>query len=140
MLAATFQLAGEAALAKPIMTRHGKPAKRSAPLPESEAVLRMRDLLHGKRGITEKKMFGGTCFFANGNMIGGPTGRRELIVRVGPDQFDEALGRPHARPMDFTKRPMRGFVQVEPAGFASDEQLAHWIGLGLSYARSLPPK
>jgi hypothetical protein len=85
-------------------------------------------------------MFGGHCFFANGNMIGGVTGKGELVIRVGPNRYDEALRHPHAGKMDFTGRPMRGFVVVSESGCANDADLKSWIDLGAKYARSLPPK
>ena len=62
------------------------------------------------------------------------------MVRVGPDGYRGALSRPHAEPMDFTGRPMKGFVYVEPAGFASAGDLKEWISRGLEFARSLPSK
>ena len=97
------------------------------PWPDNELVLRIRDLLDGSRGITEKRMFGGICFFAGGNMIGGVTGDEDLALRVGPDAYDECLAHPDARPMDFTRRPMRGFVYVSRAGLRTEEQLREWI-------------
>ena len=84
-------------------------------------------------------MFGGLAFLVNGNMAVGVVGD-ELMVRVGPDRYEEALRAPHARPMDFTKRPMRGFVFVGPAGFEEDEDLRHWIERGVRFAASLPRK
>lgn len=84
-------------------------------------------------------MFGGIAFLVGGHMCVG-TARGELMVRTGPDRFEEALARPHARPMDFTGRPMRGFVFVAATGFASDEALAGWVRLGVEFAESLPPK
>ena len=65
--------------------------------------------------LSERKMFGGLCFMVNGNMAFGIVGE-DLMVRVGPERYDEALSRPFAREMDFNGRPMRGFVYVEPEG------------------------
>ena len=62
------------------------------------------------------------------------------MVRVGPDQYEEALTLPHARPMDFTGRPMRGFVYVDPEGFESDESLGEWVQRSLKFVFTLPPK
>ena len=94
----------------------------------------------GKSGvIAERKMFGGIAFMVRGNMCCGVIGDR-LMVRVGPDGYRGALSRPHAEPMDFTGRPMKGFVYVEPAGFASAGDLKEWISRGLEFARSLPSK
>jgi TfoX/Sxy family transcriptional regulator of competence genes len=117
------------------------PRKKAATAkPESDLVLRIRQILARKRGITEKRMFGGLCFFAGGNMIGGPTGEDELVVRVGPDKYEECLAEEHARPMDFTSRPMRGFVYVDARGITDNNALRRWLEKGLAYARSLPLK
>jgi len=94
---------------------------------------RIRELLDDDPRITEKRMFGGVAFMARGNMAAGIIGD-ELMVRVGPDAHDEAAALPHARPMDFTGRPMRGFVQVAPAGFEEDADLRAWLGRGIAYA------
>jgi hypothetical protein len=64
----------------------------------------------------------------------------ELMVRVGPDGYPDALSQPYAREMDFTGRPMRGMVYVGVDGIAEDEDLAAWIERGISFAASLPAK
>jgi TfoX N-terminal domain len=105
-----------------------------------ELLGRVRDAFSRRRSISEKRMFGGHCFFASGNMIGGVTGHGGLIIRVGAVDYLRALQHPHAREMDFTGRPMRGFVVVDEAGFASDEDLKFWLDWGHAFAKSLPPK
>ena len=100
---------------------------------------RIRSAFEGEANVTEKKMFGGVAFMVSGNMACGVTGD-ELMVRVGPDNYEDALSRPHARPMDFTGRPMRGMVYVARPGFESDQDLAAWVDSGASFARSLPSK
>jgi TfoX/Sxy family transcriptional regulator of competence genes len=89
--------------------------------------------------LQPKKMFGGLCLLSQGNMVAGIQGET-LMARVGPDRHDEAVNRPHARIMDFSGRPMRGFVYVDPEGIRSDDDLADWIGLSLAFADTLPPK
>jgi hypothetical protein len=84
-------------------------------------------------------MFGGLCFMVGGNMCFGVLGD-EIMVRVGPDAYLEALGLPHAREMDFTGRSMRGMVYVDPDGISEDADLVTWLQRGLACARSLPPK
>ena len=101
---------------------------------------RIRATFAGESGVVEKKMFGGLAFLVNGNMACGVAGGDDLMVRVGPDNHEDALSRPHARPMDFTGRPMRGMVYVARPGFESDKDLAAWVESGASFARSLPPK
>ena len=100
---------------------------------------RVRDLLARRRRITEKKMFGGLSFLLAGNMACGIVGK-ELMVRVGPQRYETALARRHTREMDFTGRPLTGYVYVAPAGLRTRAALAGWVDLGLSYARTLPPK
>lgn len=100
---------------------------------------RIRIALKRRRGITERRMFGGLCFLANGNMAFGIVGR-ELMVRVGPRAYEAALAERHVREMDFTGRPMKGMVYVAPMAFHTDEALRGWIERGLRFARSLAPK
>jgi hypothetical protein len=76
---------------------------------------RIRHALARKKGIEEKKMFGGVCFLLNGNMLVG-VWREFLIARLGPDQGDEALLEPHVRKMDITGKPMKGWIMIEPEG------------------------
>lgn len=100
---------------------------------------RVRDTLIEQPGIREQKMFGGLCYLLHGNMaVGVQTDR--LMVRVGPHAADDALARPHARPMDFTGRPMKGFVWVDAPGISDKRRLRRWIQRGLDFATSLPPK
>jgi TfoX/Sxy family transcriptional regulator of competence genes len=100
---------------------------------------RVRRAIGPQDGVAEKKMFGGICFLFRGNMCFGVL-RDDLIVRVGPHQFDRALAEPHARPMDLTGRPMKGMVYVGPGGYESDDDLAGWVRRGVEFAGSLPPK
>ena len=63
-----------------------------------------------------------------------------VTIGMGPDGEDDALARPHARPMDFTGKPMRGYVYVAGEGAAEDDDLAAWVARGLAFTASLPPK
>ena len=87
----------------------------------------------------EKKMFGGIAFMHHGNMCCGIV-KDVLMARVGPDRYEAALARPFAREMDFTGRSMQGFVYVDPAGFAEDDELNRWISLCETFTASLPAK
>lgn len=100
---------------------------------------RVRGVLAGEPGVSEKRMFGGLTFLLDGNMCCGIS-KNDLMVRLGPDAYEEALTRPHAREMDFTGKPLKGFVFVAPKGYASKADLRTWVGLGLEFARSLTPK
>jgi len=100
---------------------------------------RVREALAGSPSIVEKRMFGGIAFMVRGNMCCGVIADR-LMLRVGAGGYEAALSRPHAGPMDFTGRPMKGMVYVEPAGFASPGDLKAWIGKAMAFALSLPAK
>jgi TfoX/Sxy family transcriptional regulator of competence genes len=100
---------------------------------------RIREVLEGEIGLSEKKMFGGLCFMLHGHMCAGIV-KEELMIRVGPDGHDTALAEPHARLMDFTGKPMRGMVYVEAEGFAEDSDLEAWLDRGREFVRTLPPK
>ena len=102
-------------------------------------VERVRTVLDGQTGISEQRSFGGLSFLLNRNMCCGVL-NDELVVRVGPDAYDDAVARSHARPMDFTGRPMRGWVYVAPDGFSEDADLDRSVALGVAFASSLPAK
>lgn len=100
---------------------------------------RLRKALSGASGVTERRMFGGLAFMLDGHMCCGVVGD-EVVVRVGPEEYSSALARPHAREMDFTGKPLKGFVYVGPRGVATDDDLRAWIGRAVQFVRSLPPK
>jgi TfoX/Sxy family transcriptional regulator of competence genes len=100
---------------------------------------RIRGVIDGRSGVSEKKMFGGVAFLVHGNMFVGIV-KDELMVRVGPEAHPAALKRPHVRPMDFTGKPMAGYVFVSPAGLDEDAELERWIDLGARFVATLPRK
>ena len=100
---------------------------------------RLREALHPHRGISERKMFGGLAFMSRGYMFVGISGE-VLMARVGPEQYEEALSQLHVRVMDFTGRPMKGYVFVDPPGFESDSDLLDWVHRCHQFVSSLPPK
>ncbi len=106
---------------------------------DEQLASRIRKALARHEGLTEKKMFGGISFMLHGNMCCGVV-RDDLVVRVGPDLYEEAVMEPHARPMDFTGRPLKGLVYVGPGGHRSDEALAKWLKRDVDLTASLPPK
>jgi TfoX/Sxy family transcriptional regulator of competence genes len=99
---------------------------------------RIREAL-GTARVTERKMFGGIAFMSRGHMFVG-IARGLLMVRIGPAAYEEALRKPHVREMDFTGRPMRGYVYVDPPGFERDDDLASWVKAGLAFVKTLPAK
>jgi len=100
---------------------------------------RVKEILSGRSDIAECKMFGGLAFMLAGNMCCCVTDRG-LMVRVGPEGYEEALALPHAGVIDITGRPMRGWVLVQPAGLESDAGLNQWVGRGADFAATLPAK
>ena len=100
---------------------------------------RIRDALDRKKGTEEKKMFGGVGFMPNGNMLVA-VWKESLIVRLDPDEYDDALLEPHVKKFDITGRPMKGWVLVEPEGVEDDEQLNEWIQRALQFVETLLAK
>ncbi len=115
-------------------------AQKKTPKPDSAFLLRLRAAFERNEGVEEKRMFGGSCFLVGGNMVCGVTGDDLLMVRVGPDAYDKFLSFPHTREMDFTKRPMKGFLYIDAPGVAADDDLTAWVDRGLTFVRTLPPK
>src|SRR5229473_8613677 len=99
---------------------------------------RVRSRLRGEHSFKEKKMFGGLAFMVNGHMCCGIVGE-DLVVRTGVGTYHEALAQPHARPMDFTGRPLKGMVYVAPEGIRSDAALARWVRRGLAFVSEKAP-
>ena len=100
---------------------------------------RVRPVLAGVGGLTEKKMFGGLAFLIQGNMSVGIHGT-ELIVRIEPSDTEEALKAPGVRIFDITGRPMKGWLLVSPESLSKKQTLAAWVARGVTYACSLPAK
>jgi hypothetical protein len=100
---------------------------------------RVRDVLALRANKSERKMFGGIAFMLGGNMACGVLGE-ELIVRVGPDDYERALAEPPTREFDITGRPSRGIVVVAPEAITGAEELAGWVDAGADFAASLPSK
>ena len=100
---------------------------------------RIRQALAGDPACSEKKMFGGIAFLLDGLMFVGVSGSK-LMARVGKGSYEEALGLDHVREMDFTGRPMQGYVYVEPAGIETEEQLGVWLQRCRAFVGTLPAK
>jgi TfoX/Sxy family transcriptional regulator of competence genes len=109
-------------------------------MPYSESLAsRIRQALKGRRGFTEKKMFGGIGFLLHGNMCVG-IWRTSLIARLGSDQAAAALKESHVVEFDITGRPMKGWVVVEAEGIDMDDQLRGWIERAVEFVEALPKK
>ncbi len=100
---------------------------------------RIRAVLEDEHGITEKRMFGGIAFLLHGHMFVGIV-KNELMVRVGPERHEECLKQAYVRPMDFTGKPMVGYVYVAPAGVEEDRVLDKWVRLAAGFVATLPAK
>lgn len=100
---------------------------------------RVRELIGDKDGMVAKKMFGGVGYMLNGNMAVGIL-NDGLIVRVGPEKYDDALNKPHVKPFGPTGRTMTGWVMVEFDGVSEDDDLEEWVMMGVDFASGLSPK
>ena len=101
--------------------------------------IRLRAALGPLPESVEKKMFGGVCVLVNGNMACGVY-KNDLIVRVGAENYQQALSRPHTKLIDITGKALKGWVMVEPQGCASESDLQAWVSQGVAFARALPEK
>jgi TfoX/Sxy family transcriptional regulator of competence genes len=100
---------------------------------------RIRGALCGWQTASEKRMFGGIAFLIGGNMCCGVI-RDLLVLRLGAPGAETALRRPHTREMDFTGRPMKGMVYVEPEGTGTDADLQGWLEQAVEFAQTMPRK
>ncbi len=100
---------------------------------------RIRGYFKRRKGVEEKRMFGGLCFMLNGHMCCGVEKDR-LMVRVAPDCYETFLKKPHAREMDFTGKPLKGFLFVSEGGYRTAAGLAFWLDEAVECARGKPPK
>jgi TfoX/Sxy family transcriptional regulator of competence genes len=106
---------------------------------DQKLAARIRSVLEGRKDVVEKQMFGGVAFMMRGHMSCGVVGS-SLMVRVDAAREGEFSRDPGARPMDFTGRPMPGFLFVDGPGIASKASLARWIGRATAYAETKPDK
>ena len=108
---------------------------------KSDEVLieRIRPILSGEKGFSERKMFGSVCFMINGNMSARPP-PESLIVRLGRENHHKTLAEPHTRLADIAGRVMKGWALVEPAGIECENNLRAWVVRAARFARSLPAK
>jgi TfoX N-terminal domain len=101
---------------------------------------RIRDVLGDEPALTEKKMFGGLAFLIGGNMAIGASGQSGIIVRADPERSIELVATTDAELMEMRGRHMRGWLRIQPEHLRTRGQLATWVNLGATFARSLPPK
>jgi TfoX/Sxy family transcriptional regulator of competence genes len=101
---------------------------------------RIRELIGAAPDLTEKKMFGGLAFLIDGNMAVAASGRGGVMVRVDPETSDALVAKTNASMMEMRGRSMPGWLRVDPEDVRTKRQLSRWVGLGTTYARSLPHK
>jgi TfoX/Sxy family transcriptional regulator of competence genes len=106
---------------------------------DEELADRVRNVLEARSEVSERKMFGGIAFMLAGNMAVGVT-NDDLMVRLGAEDAEQAVVEEGVRRMDFTGKPLKGFVYVSPERIADDAGLAQWVDAGADFASSLPPK
>jgi TfoX/Sxy family transcriptional regulator of competence genes len=101
---------------------------------------RIRELVAGEPGLTEKKMFGGLAFLVGGNMAVAASGQGGILVRVDPTESDDLVESTNARLMEMRGRSMQGWLRVDTEDVRTKRQLTAWVERGTAYARSLPAK
>lgn len=107
---------------------------------DEELADRIRAVLGAAPGLTEKRMFGGLAFLVNGNLAVAANREGALMVRADRDESDDLVAAGTVELVVMRGRPLRGWLHVAPKQLRTEKQLARWVGLGLAYARSLPPK
>jgi TfoX/Sxy family transcriptional regulator of competence genes len=107
---------------------------------DEELAERIRDLIAGEPGVSEKKMFGGLAFLIGGNMAIGASGQGGILVRVDPAESDALVASTDAYPFAMRGREMQGWLRVDAEGLRTKRRLEAWVRRGAAYARTLPPK
>jgi hypothetical protein len=107
---------------------------------DEDLAARIRELVGGEETLTEQKMFGGLAFLIGGNMAVSASGQGGLMVRVDPAKSDELVATTPARPVEMRGRSTRGWLRVSTEDLRTERDLAKWVALGTTYARSLPAK
>lgn len=99
----------------------------------------VRQAIGPREDVTEKKMFGGVAFLLDGKMFCG-IATADLMVRIGPERYEAALAEAHVRPMDFTGRPLKGYVYVAPEGVRTVKAIKKWIDRSLTFVATVPAR
>jgi len=107
---------------------------------DQDIVDRLREHVEHEQGVTEKRMFGGHAFLINGRMAVAASSKGGLMVRVNPADTESLLQQPAAEPFRMRGREMAGWLYVRVDGTVADDELRRWVQVGVSYAKSLPPK
>ena len=101
---------------------------------------RVREVVVGEPGLTEKRMFGGLAFLIHGHMAVSASSKGGLLLRVDPAKTESLVNEPHVGRFQMRGREMDGWLRVDTEAVETDDDLRRWVSLGVTYARSLPPK
>jgi hypothetical protein len=101
---------------------------------------RIRELVHGEPGLTERPMFGGLAFLIGGNMAVSASSKGGLLLRVDPAKTQSLVNEPAVRRFEMRGRELDGWLRVDVEAIGSKTMLRRWVRYGVDYARSLPPK
>jgi TfoX/Sxy family transcriptional regulator of competence genes len=107
---------------------------------DEELAHRIREVVSGEPGLSERPMFGGLAFLVNGHLAVSASGKGGLLLRVDPTQTAALVREPHAHPFEMRGREMAGWLRVDAAAVDTDDAMRAWVRRGVEYARSLPPK
>ena len=107
---------------------------------DEELANRVRQVIHGEPGLSEKRMFGGLAFLIDGKLAVSASSKGGLLVRNDPALTESLVSEPHVQPFEMRGRAMTGWLRVDAEVLEADVELRRWVGYGLNYARSLPPK
>jgi TfoX/Sxy family transcriptional regulator of competence genes len=107
---------------------------------DEELANRIREVVRGESGLSEKRMFGGLAFLVHGNMAVSASSQGGLLLRIDPGQAESLVNQQHVRRFEMRGREMDGWLRVDVESLETDDQLRRWVNHGLTYARSLPPK
>lgn len=107
---------------------------------DEELAERIREVLQGEPGLSEKRMFGGLAFLVSGNMPVSASSRGGLLLRSDPAQAESLVTEPHVRRFEMRGREMDGWLRIDSEALVTEDELQRWVSHGLTYARSLAPK
>ena len=107
---------------------------------DEQLASRIRDVVAGENGLSEKRMFGGLAFLINGNMAVSASSKGGLLLRVDPAQTEELIDGPLVCRFEMRGREMNGWLRVDPEAVSTDAELRSWVRHGVDYARSLAAK
>jgi TfoX/Sxy family transcriptional regulator of competence genes len=107
---------------------------------DDELASRIRKVVQGEPGLSEKRMFGGLAFLIDGKMAVSASSKGGLLVRIDPTLTKSLVSEPHVQPFEMRGREMGGWLRVDAEVLETDDELRRWVSHGVTYARTLPPK